>query len=186
MSSLRNDQITLVALWLLGGNSDRVDTEDVALRVDELAPGRFRWRKYPSHIDLGLVRNGLQDGRKKELVDGGALKGWLLTAAGSAEAERLLPLITGTEVVTRLPAEQRAWLTRERARLIQEPAFLTSCTEGIQAASDRDVLRFFKLDEYVTDERRNERIRRFTTAFENDPEIGSVVKQLSERILYGK
>lgn len=182
MSTLRNDQIVLVALLLLDGGNSLVDTEDVAVRVDELAPGRFRWRKYRQHIDLGLVRNGLQDARKKSLAGGGALKGWTLTPLGLAEATELLPNVAGSEAQVRMSSEQRAWLARERSRLIGEPALQAASSEGVGAIPDREILRLFKLDEYASDAQRSDRIRRFSAAFKNDVELGPLIRQLAERL----
>ena len=45
-TQIRNDQVALAALLVLGGDRTPVDTEDVAIEADRLAPGRFRWRKF--------------------------------------------------------------------------------------------------------------------------------------------
>lgn len=45
--TLSNNEIVTLAVFLLGGDSHCVDTEDVAVKVNEIAPGRFTWRKYP-------------------------------------------------------------------------------------------------------------------------------------------
>lgn len=182
MSTLRNDQVVLVALLLLDGGNSPVDTEDVAIRVDQLAPGRFRWRKYREHIDLGLVRNGLQDARKKALAGGGALKGWMLTPEGLIEAGGLLTDVAGSEAQVRLSAEQRAWLARERSRLLGEPALQAAFSEGVAAIPCREILRLFKLDEYASAAQRAERIHRFSTAFASDPELGPLIGELAERL----
>jgi hypothetical protein len=44
--ALANHEIVTLAVYLLGGEAQRVDTEDIAIRANELAPGRFTWRKY--------------------------------------------------------------------------------------------------------------------------------------------
>ncbi|HEY0625716.1 MAG TPA: hypothetical protein VGD10_03175 [Allosphingosinicella sp.] len=171
-----------MALLTLGGDKASVDTEDVAIRADELSPGRFRWRKFKSHIDLGLVRNGLQDSRKIGNVSGGALKGWLLTVQGIEEAQALLPRIADTEAQNRFSNEQRAWKSRERARLMNEPAFRLALAEGAAAVTMRDIQRLFRIDEYISQEQRAERIRRFSTAFRQDPELGETINALATRL----
>lgn len=45
--SLPNHEIVTLAVYLLGGERQRVDTEDIAVKANELASGRFTWRKYP-------------------------------------------------------------------------------------------------------------------------------------------
>jgi len=43
--ALSNHEIVTLAVYLPGGDSKRIDTEDVAVKSNELAPGRFTWRK---------------------------------------------------------------------------------------------------------------------------------------------
>ena len=179
---IRNDQITLVALLVLGGDRRPIDTEDVALKSDQLAPGRFRWRKFKDHIDLGLVRNGLQDARKKALAAGGALRGWMLTPTGVAESRDLLPRVSDLSTRERLALEQRKWEQRERTRLLAEPAFRLALESGADALTKRDILRLFRLDEYASGERTTERTRRFSGAFVDDPQMKRTLNELIRRL----
>ena len=39
--ALSNHEIVTLAAYLLGGDSKRIDTEDVAVKTNEIAPGRF-------------------------------------------------------------------------------------------------------------------------------------------------
>jgi hypothetical protein len=181
-SPLRNDQFALLALLMLGGEMDAVDTEDVAIRVDTLAPGRFRWRKYKEHIDLGLVRNGLQDSRKKQLVTGGALAGWRLTAAGAQEAKQLAEQNSAMAHQSRLTPEQKKWRMRERERVIRDPAYRAARSVGSSAVPDADILRFFKFDEYLSADRRADRVHRLLVAFEGDAEVHDVIEQFARRL----
>jgi hypothetical protein len=181
-AQIRNDQVALVALLVLGGDRAAVDTEFVAVEADKISPGRFRWRKFKDHIDLGLVRNGLQDARKKKLVSGGALQGWVLTPAGMKEASELLPQLSDVSTRRRIATEQRQWEARERARLLVEPTFQVALEQGANALTERDVLRLFKLDEYTSRERRAERLRRFSVTFADDPELGPIVGELIRRV----
>jgi hypothetical protein len=52
-----NHEIVTIVVYLLGGESLPVDTEDVAVRANEIAPGRFLWRKYPHQINIENVRS---------------------------------------------------------------------------------------------------------------------------------
>ena len=47
---LASHEIVTIAVYLLGGEREPVDTEDVAKKANELAPGRFTWRKYKDQI----------------------------------------------------------------------------------------------------------------------------------------
>lgn len=183
MSAIRNDQITLVALLQLGGAIDAVDTEDIAIEADKIAPGRFRWRKFPEHIDLGLVRNGLQDARKRGLTTGGALKGWTLTEEGRHEAESVDFDIGPDSSRERLTLQQKAWITRERSRLVKDQVFQRAVHDGVAALSEREILKLFRIDEYVPLDQRASRLKQFCIAFSGDPEVGPIVKAMERRVL---
>ena len=78
-------QLVTIAVALLNRDIAYVDLEDVALKVNNLAPGRFNWRKHPERIDLATVNFALQDARKTKnggLVVGNNTNGWMLSPAG--------------------------------------------------------------------------------------------------------
>jgi hypothetical protein len=97
---LANREIVVYAVYLLGGDTQRIHTEDVALKCFELFPDSFSWIKYPTYPDKDIVRVALTDARKERyggLVEGrsGQNKGlsartrrkpvsdgWILTAKG--------------------------------------------------------------------------------------------------------
>jgi hypothetical protein len=55
--ALSNHEIVTTAVYLLGGDRQHVDTENVAVKANELAPGRFTWRKYRDQISIREPRN---------------------------------------------------------------------------------------------------------------------------------
>ena len=82
---LANHEIVTLAVFLTGGDSKTVDTEDVAVKANELAPGRFTWRKYKDQINIEIVRAFLSDAKKPKygcLLTGAGKNGWMLTEAG--------------------------------------------------------------------------------------------------------
>lgn len=83
--SIRKPHVVVLALADLQGARRWVDTEDIAVRARDLAPGAFSWRKYPEQIDLDGVRVALHDAAKPRyglLVEGSVRTGWSLTLAG--------------------------------------------------------------------------------------------------------
>ena len=100
--SLPNRELVVYALSLLGGESQRIHTEDVAIKCHELFPDSFSWVKYPNLPDKDIVRVALTDARKQKygaLVDGRAGQskghyaqtsrgpssdGWILTPEGTS------------------------------------------------------------------------------------------------------
>jgi len=85
----------VVAALLAGAKTASVDTEDIAMKANELAPGRFTWRKYKDQINIDTVRKRLWDATKPEkgsLLIGSEKMGWRLTKVGFvfARSGRLL------------------------------------------------------------------------------------------------
>ncbi len=98
--SVPNRELVVYALSVLGGDSKRIHTEDLALKCYELFPGSFSWTKYPEYPDKDIVRVALTDARKQQhgrLVEGRTgqrhghsaktkrtptLDGWMLTPEG--------------------------------------------------------------------------------------------------------
>jgi hypothetical protein len=68
-----NVAIAVYALRILGGATQFVHTEDVALKCFELVPERFSWRRYPQYPDGAPARFALEDAKKPKyghLTDG--------------------------------------------------------------------------------------------------------------------
>jgi len=93
-----NRELVVYCLYVAGGATERVHTEDLALKCWELFPDSFSWTKYPRYPDKDIVRVALTDARKDKygaLVSGrveghasgvghGEPEGWLLTDKGLA------------------------------------------------------------------------------------------------------
>lgn len=90
---LTNIEMILYALYLKGGETKKIHTEDVALKCFKLSPSRFSWIKHPKYPNLESVRRPLISARSKEngsLVSGrhGKTKenqvsdGWIFTPNG--------------------------------------------------------------------------------------------------------
>jgi hypothetical protein len=132
--ALANWEITVYALYLMGGASRWVHTEDIALKCFEIAPDSFSWVKYSKYPDKEVTRIALMDARKEKigaLVTGRAgrgkghhskgntqrrLDGWQLTEAGTewvAQNEDRL----AKELSQRQPRSHRQELLQNMARV---------------------------------------------------------------------
>lgn len=124
---LANHEIVTLAAYLIGGDTQYVDTEDVAVKANEIAPGRFTWRKYPDQINIENVRAFLSDAKKQK--NGGYLRGagkdgWLLTESGVAFAKERVAGLEGVDLSReRLSVKDRKWLQHERERMLGSEAF---------------------------------------------------------------
>lgn len=182
--SLTNPEIVTVAVYLLGGDRRYVDTEDVAIRASELAPGRFAWRKYKDQINLEIVRVYLSDAKKPEhrvYLRGSGNEGWMLTASGLAFAQKAATSLDPT-LLSRAPMStiERRQYAKERQRLLTSEAY-TKYREGrVGEIARREAEGFFRLDEYVVGEARERKVERLRTMFANDEELARAVNSVAE------
>src|SRR3989442_9620011 len=97
MTDVPNRELVVYVLSLLGAESRRVHTEEIAVKCHELFPASFSWTKYTQLPDKDIVRVALTDARKAQhgaLVDGrsGERRG----PSATTEAE---PLAGGWEII---------------------------------------------------------------------------------------
>jgi hypothetical protein len=187
--SLANHEIVTLAVYLLGGDAQRVDTEDVAVKANALAPGRFTWRKYPGQINLDAVRKRLWDAAKPDkggYLQGTEREGWVLTPAGLrfANTNRTVLQTAGLE---RKPQsmKERNWQRRERERMLASDAFAKFASSRQAAISAQEAESFFRVDAYVTGSAREEKILRAKNSFGDDPELGPLIQLLESMITKG-
>jgi hypothetical protein len=181
-----NHEIVTLAVYLLGGKSSYVDTEDIAVRANELAPGRFTWRKYPDQINLEVVRVYLSDAKKVDkgaYLLGSGTEGWLLTEKGLKFAQRRLQDLRGVDV-SRKPttARERKIIRAERARMLASEAFAKYKLTGLDSVTHQEAESFFRIDAYLTTEQRKRKVARAVNLYSNDSILGTAVRELAERV----
>jgi len=146
--SLKNPDVIVYTLALLGGAQRTVHTEELAVKAYELAPSQFSWtlpayreRDWP---DKEVARLALTDARKEEngaLVEGAAAReiakdGWRLTPNGarwlSENGERIQSMLGCNQ--PRVPKnERRRFLTHiKKQALFKRFARAGSVAEATQ------------------------------------------------------
>lgn len=135
-----NWELAVYALYLAGGLSRPVHTEDVALKCFELAADAFSWVRHPEFPDKDIVRVALTDARKAKagcLVSGRSGRtprrgpsstrpnlsdGWMLTNTGAtwiaANEARLAKMIGSREL-----RHDRQDLLQRLSRVRNHPLF---------------------------------------------------------------
>ena len=118
---LANHEIVTLAVYLLGGGTQRIDSEDIAVKANEIAPRRFTWRKYSDQINLEAVRKRLWDARKADkggYVIGSDKVGWALTPNGLSFARTNQAFLNKMNLArTPLRTKERNLIRREYERL---------------------------------------------------------------------
>lgn len=185
-TSLSYVEIVTLAVFLCGGATQKLDTEDVAINVAEIAPGRFSWRKYKNQINLEMVRVSLSDAKKAAygayLIGSGNL-GWSLTPAGLAfckKAQFKIKHLAHKEKHN--SAIDQKWLRIERERLLNAVAYQKFKKGHEDSISSADAASFFRLDDYVQGSLRQQKITRIIRAFGEHKELGPAVKFLAKKL----
>lgn len=188
--ALSNHEVVTLAVYLLGGETQRIDTEDIAVKSNELAPGRFTWRKYRDQISIDSIRKRLWDASQPEkgsYLYGGERDGWGLTPEGLAFARAKQEVLAKANL-TREPmnAKERISFRRERERMLSSDAFAKFSTSQAEEISAREAESFFRVDAYVTGDARMEKILRAKNRFGEDPELGPLIKLLESKLTKGE
>jgi hypothetical protein len=176
-------EIVTIVVYLLGGHTRSVDTEDIAIKANEMAPGRFVWRKYPQHIDLQAVRFALENAKRQHCgyLIGTGNEGWMLAKPGLEFAEENVDRFQTSDLSgQRLSESDRKWQRRERTRLVSSAAYSKFESGDSNRITQQEAASFFRLDEYVTGTAREKKVIRIVNAFGNDPQLGPAVKSLAE------
>lgn len=182
---LSNQDIITIALYLTGGDSHSIDTEDIAVKANELAPGRFCWRKYKEQINIDTVRKRLWDARRPEkggYVFGSEKDGWMLTQAGVSFAKANELLIGHDSVRQRRSLTERHWIRSERVRIENSDAIATFRSDGADAVTKNDVEALFRLNDYINGSARTRKVNRLLSAFPDDSELGEALRLLAARL----
>ena len=186
-NELSNWEIVTWAVYLIGGDQGYVDTEDVAMKANELAPGRFTWVKYIDQINIEKVRTSLSDAKKEKygkLLVGKHIEGWMLSQYGLQYCTSNLGAFEKADISREaLYRKERTWRKREKTRLMGTSAYekIVDINES-DSVTKQEAESFFRLDDYVTGIARKKKIERYLTAFADEPELSKAVSILSEMV----
>lgn len=183
--TLANHEVVVVAAYLVGAGSASADTEDIAVKANELAPGRFTWRKY-NYINIDTVRKRLWDATKPEkgaYLSGSERAGWRLTKAGFDLARRHIDAGNLTQPAkTRATQVERIAQIRELRRMLNDDAF-KKISAGLESSITKfEAERFFRLDDYITGEARLAKIERFRILASDNSELQRAIDLLSRLV----
>lgn len=180
-------QVVTLAVYLLDGHLRPVDTEDVAMKAHELAPGRFTWKKYPDQVNVELVRVRLSDAKNEQsghLLAGAGREGWTLTreglewARGPGQALLAQNLRGERRNRTGGSVDEARW-QRERRRIVTTEAWAKWLAGRQDAISEREAAAVFRIDTYAVGRTRRLKIARVRDAFDTDSELGPFVERLA-------
>ena len=165
-------ELVTIAVALLGGDTMHVDREDVAIKVNDIAPGRFNWRKYPEHIDLDIVGTALRHAKKPKnrgLIVGDNTKGWMLSPAGLRWIKTLdLDAVHSEGPVKYRKTSISANQELERNRLFGTKAYNLFIEGKFKEISVHDFYEFARVNEYFQIKTRQRRYALIANAVSDD------------------
>lgn len=181
-----NPEIVTLAVYILGGGNKSIDTEDIAIKSNELAPGRFVWKKYKDQINIENVRISLADAKKTKKFGymlGSQKEGWSLSKKGIEYAQAKLKELKDVDIsqVT-LSKKEIPWQRNEKNRMLSTIAFEKINSNRTREVTVREAEEFFRLNDYITGRTRNEKLHRILNVFKNDPDLGNAVKILAKKV----
>jgi hypothetical protein len=184
--TLTNHEVVLLAVYLLGGETSPIDTEDIAVKANELAPGAFTWRKYANQINMEIVRVVLSNLKRCEdgnLLIGKGKDGWMLTERGLQFAKAFSGNSSragGSK--TPLSQKEKNWRRSEKVRMLANPAFNKFSSGQADTVTEQEAEAFFRLDSYVTGKAREQKLLRAKNVFGDDPDLGGAIKVLETKV----
>jgi hypothetical protein len=181
LTDLSNSEIVVIAAFRAGAAGLQADTKDIAVKANEISPGRFTWKKYPDQINIDTVRKRLWDARKRGHLVGSERDGWLLTEMGTTFARQYRRSL-GAEKTTRLSLNERKWRRMEKVRLLTTAAHLKFRSGEMSSITAREAQGFFRIDAYVSKSAMENKILRLLNTFSNDREIGPTVKYVASLV----
>ena len=185
--TMSNVHLVTIAIANLGGHEKYVDAEDVAIQVNQLAPGKFSWRKYPQYIDLQVVNYALQDARRERngglIVSSKRSRGWMLSPAGMEWISSLdkMGKKAGGELVSYRKGSLLFSQELELNRLRRTEAFGIYLENKTDELSVTDLYRFAKINEYYPAKTRQRRFAFIDTVVKRDTKLQNLWSILKEK-----
>ena len=185
----RRQDVVVLAVYMLGGDRKSIDTEEMAVKCHELAPGMFSWQKYPEQINLELVRVRLSEAKNPKcgaLLTGSGRQGWRLSTKGlrwaTSHGKDLLRggLQWNTES-RKAGSVDTVRKRREKTRLLASPAW-KNWSDG-QPISVRDARDLFRIDEYSTGKMLEIKMVRLQSLFEDEEAMSRFLKETGNLVL---
>ncbi len=185
-AGLSNTEVVTLALFLLNGESRYIDTEDIAVKANELAPGRFTWKKYPTQINLELVRVYLSDAKKPDkggYLLGSGNQGWLLTERGLKFGKTHIGNLEGMDL-SRDPLSVRDQQLRqhERVRILASDAYARFARGDCDQLTRKEAEAVFRVDDYIVGKARERKIVRLANMFDNDHNLKTVLRAAADKL----
>jgi hypothetical protein len=182
-NKLSNQEIVTVAIYVLGSGIGTFDIETIAIKADELAPGRFRWKTRPDLISDSNTWDALSNARKKGYILQQAAQkntdSYLLTEIGIKFSENNISKIKNfDQSKMRIPVSKEIY-ENTKNRLIVTEAYQKAKNSKENEISIREFNQFFRLNDYMKNSQKVEKIQKIKNLFIQDKEFTKVIDKVA-------
>jgi len=186
---IKNIELVTLALYQMGGTNKSIDTEDIAIKADEIDNQRFKWRnkKYKEFIDRGLILESLNAARVRKIgsfLKGNDDKGWILTTDGLKFCKNSKHKFNHTVIrKKRLSKIDKKYLIREEDRIKRSEAFNKYFNGKKKDISKEEIKRLFKVDDYTSKSDLQRRIVNLLDNFKDEDNIYKLIDTYKKEVL---
>ncbi len=179
-----NDEIVILALYLLGGHSKLIHLEEIAMKADEIAPGRFRWIHNKEMISDSNIWDALSNARQKKKKGQfvtSSKSSWILTDQGINFAKKNINKIDRT-INTKEREDPTIRKKRNLAltRIINSQAYKLLNEKKVNEILLDNLEEVFKINDYMTENKKIERIQSLKSLFLNDTKTLKIIKSFEQ------
>ena len=189
-NKLSNQEIVTIALYNLGGGIGSFDIESIAKEADKIAPGRFRWKTDPNMISDSNTWDALSNARKKKYILQQAQEkntdSYLLTEEGIKFSKNNIKKIKSFDQGKIRIAVSKEIFDNTKARLQSSIAYKKVLENKINEISSREFNDFFRINDYMKKNQKNEKIQKIKNLFISDKEFKKIIDLIAETQNGGK
>ena len=182
-NKLSNQEIVTIALYNLGGGIGSFDIETIATEADKLAPGRFRWKTNPDMISDSNTWDALSNARKKKYILQQSQEkntdSYLLTEEGINFAKQNVKKVKSFDQSKIRIAVSKEIYDNTKNRLQSTAAFQKATNAQEKEITQREYNDFFRLNDYMKNSQKNEKIQKIKNLFISDKEFKKIVDQVA-------
>ncbi len=184
-----NQEIVTIALYDLGGGIGTFDLETIAKKADEIGPGRFRWKTDPDMISDSNTWDALSNARKKGYIRQEAKEkntdSYLLTEEGIQFAKKnIIKVKSFDQSKIRIPVSKEIF-DNTKIRLQSSNAYKKALENKTSEISAREYNDFFRLNDYMKNKQKIEKIQKIKNLFISDKEFKKIIDKVADSQLKG-
>jgi len=182
-NKLSNQEIVTVAIYALGSGVGTFDIETIAIKADELAPGRFRWKTRPDLISDSNTWDALSNARKKGYILQQAAQkntdSYLLTEEGVKFSEKNISKIKEFDQSKMRISVSKEIYENTKNRLIATEAYQKAKNLKLDQITIKEFNQFFRLNDYMKNTQKEEKIQKIKNLFIHEKEFKKLIDKVA-------